>query len=231
MNNNHLIVFDFETTGLDIPYHEPVELAAQAYDARTLEAFPKEDGGRFVSLMKPLYPERLDEPKCAEALRFNKITKEEVLAAPDQGVVWKNFVEWTKKYNPKGTKWSAPIPCGKNIRGFDLKIVEEMNRLHGPKKEKTVLFNTKWLFDLDDILFLFFENETEPASLGMDVIRDYFGIPKDGAHRAELDVEQEGALIIRFIKLIRRLRKEVGKDGEKRIKFAQSFRGLRRENE
>ena len=40
MNQLDFIVFDFETGGLDPKHHEAIELAAKAYDARTLEPYP-----------------------------------------------------------------------------------------------------------------------------------------------------------------------------------------------
>lgn len=230
MNNCHIIVFDFETTGLTLPtdlatpYSEPVELAAQAYDARTLEPFPKESGGRFVSLMKPLQPERLDEPKAVEALRFNGIKKDDILAAPDQKAVWTNFIKWVNGFNLKAGPWTAPIPAGMNILNFDMKIVNHLNLLHGPKKDKTTLFHQVKVFDLMQIFGMWFEDEKEPSSWSMDSMRDFFGIPKEGSHRAEVDIEHEGWMLIKFLKLARFLQKEKTKDGKKRINFAQSFR-------
>ena len=45
---------------------------------------------------------------------------DEIRAAPGEEQVWQEFAAFVKKYNPKGTPWSAPIPCGHNIKGYGL---------------------------------------------------------------------------------------------------------------
>lgn len=212
MNNLYYIVFDFETGGLKSDYHEAIEIAGKAYHPRTLEPIPKEMGGEFVSLMKPMYPDRLD----AKALEVNGRTVEELMKAPDQKVIWNEFINWVGTFNKEGTKWGAPIACGKNIRKFDLLFADELNKKHSPKKDKTVLFNERTQLDLEDFLFHWFENSTDLVNaktkkldLKMDTIRPYFGLSMDGAHQAMTDVVQTGELIMRYLKLYRDLFKRV----------------------
>jgi DNA polymerase III epsilon subunit-like protein len=112
MNDLDLVCFDFETGGLDPNHHEAIQVAGKAYNARTLEPYPVEMGGEFCSLMKPLYPDRLDPG----ALKVNKKTPEELMAAPDQKLVWNEFVAWVNKWNKRKNKWGAPLAAGKNIR-------------------------------------------------------------------------------------------------------------------
>lgn len=224
LNSKDFIVFDFETTGLRPGYHEVCSLAAKAYKARTLEPYPVEEGGEFKeTLMKPLHFDRID----MNSLRVNGITVEQLKAAPDQGVVWNSFVEWVNGFNPKKTKLSAPIACGKNIRRFDLKFIPYLNELHCKKKDKTILFNEHIVIDLEDIFFLWFEGEAEPKDQKMDTLREFFGLSSDKAHTAEVDVKQEGALIMHFLKLHRTLQRRMDKNGEKFIKFKDSMRGLK----
>lgn len=221
-------MFDFETTGLVPGEDEPVSLGGKAYNARTLEPYPL-PGGEFYSLMRPMKPERLDLPKVKEALAYNKITREELLGdpgrgvppAPDQKAVWNRFVDWVATYNKGKTSYTAPIAAGKNIRKFDLKFVEVLNRLHCKKKDKTVLFNRKEL-DLEDQVFLWFEADGSLKNEKMDTLRDFFGMSQEGAHNALVDVRQEGELIFRFLKLHRELRARVGKDGTPLIKFGRA---------
>lgn len=220
MNQVDFIVFDFETGGLDPLFHEAVQVAGRAYNARTLDPYPAESGGAFSSLMKPLYPDRLD-PK---ALQVNGKTREELEEAPDQKVVWNQFVQWVNRWNPKKSKWTAPIACGKNIRNFDLKFVEVLNELHTPKKGKTLLFSDRYTLDLEDFIFHWFENEAEPAKYGMDYLRGYFGMSTAGAHDASVDVDQTGELIMRFMKLYRRLQRAKGRDEKKLIQFKDCFK-------
>jgi DNA polymerase III epsilon subunit-like protein len=170
------VVFDFETGGFDPGHNEAIQVAGKAYNARTLEPYPAEQGGEFCSLMKPLYFDRLEDG----ALKVNKKTREELMVAPDQGVVWNQFVDWVGRWNPKKTKWTAPIACGKNIRGFDLKFVTVLNNLHCKKKDKTVLFSERREVDMQDFTFAWFENEAEPEDDKMDTWRKYFGLSTDG---------------------------------------------------
>jgi hypothetical protein len=174
------VVFDFETGGLDPNHNEAIQVAGKAYNARTLEPYPAEQGGEFCSLMKPLYPDRLEDG----ALKVNKKTREELMVAPDQGVVWNQFVDWVGRWNPKKTKWTAPIACGKNIRGFDLKFVTVLNNLHCKKKDKTVLFSERREVDMQDFTFAWFENEAEPEDDKMDTWRKYFGLSRGRSRRA-----------------------------------------------
>lgn len=216
INNLHYIVFDFETGGLKPDYHEAIQIAGKAYHARTLEPFPL-PGGEFSSLMKPLYPERLQD----EALALNKKTREQVLAAPDQKLVWNQFVDWVAQYrNPNENFGGLPIACGKNIRNFDMKFVEVLNRLH--LKKNVRLFSRNEV-DLEDFVFHWFENSDELPNIKMDTLRDYFAMSKEGAHDALVDVRQTGALIMKFLNVCRTLRSRTREDGSKLIKFQGAF--------
>lgn len=225
MNDLDIIVFDFETGGLKAGYNEAIQIAGKAYQARTLEPYPIEQGGEFCSLMKPVYFDRLEK----KALECNKKTIEELQAAPDQGVVWKQFVEWVKKFNKKKNKWGAPIAAGKNIRSFDMAFVHELNKLHCPKGIDTVLFG-RIQVDLEDFIFQWFENSPDLPKMNMDALRDYFGLSREGGHDALVDVRQTGALIMKFLKLHRMLQsriimdKTTGKE-KKFITFKDCFKG------
>lgn len=218
MNTLDIVVFDLETGGLKAGYNEAIQVAGKAYDARTLEAYPPEMGGEFNSLMRPLHFDRLEDA----ALKVNGKTREMLKAAPDQGVVWNQFVDWVKKFNRKGTAFGAPIAAGKNIRNFDLKFVEVLNKLHCPKKEKTLLFSNRRQVDLEDYIFAWFENETEPANEKMDTLREFFGMSTVNSHDAMTDVIQTGELIMKILRLHRKLQRREGKDG-KFIKFKGCF--------
>jgi DNA polymerase III epsilon subunit-like protein len=220
MNNIDIIVFDFETGGLDPNFHEAIQVAGQAYNCRTLQPYPAEDGGRFCSLMKPLYFDRLEQ----KALDINKKTREMLAEAPDQKAVWLQFINWVAKFNRSKNTWGAPIAAGKNIRGFDLEFVKVLNDLHSPKKDKTVLFNRKTVLDLEDVFWMWFENESDPPNQKMDTLRDFFGMSTENAHDALVDVLQTGDLLVRFLKLHRHLQKAEGKNG-KLVKFKGSCGG------
>lgn len=207
INKQHYIVFDLETGGKYAEKgHEAISVAGKAFDARTLEPFPVEEGGEFYSLMKPLNFSKLED----EALNVNKITREELEKAPDQGQVWREFIAWVGKYNiNKGLAGGAPLCVGKNVIDFDFKFVEVLNKLHSPKKEKTVLFYRR-AFDIDIDLFLWLESQKEPTDLRMDTLRPYFGLSSENGHNAMVDVKQTAEIFFRFLKLRRRLQSDYG---------------------
>jgi DNA polymerase III epsilon subunit-like protein len=220
INHLDIVVFDLETGGLDPDHNEAIQVAGKAYSARNLEPYPAEEGGEFSSMMKPLYPERLED----KALQVNKKSREEILAAPEQKLVWNQFVDWVLKWNPKKTHFTAPIACGKNIRDFDMKFVNNLNRLHCKKKDKTVLFNRRRQLELEDYIFAWFENSEELPDEKMDTLREYFGMDTAGAHDALVDVRQTGKLVTKFLKLHRELCSRSCQDGTKLIKFKDAFR-------
>jgi DNA polymerase III epsilon subunit-like protein len=205
---------------LDSSHHEAIQVAGKAYNARTLEPYPVEAGGEFCSLMKPIYPDRLDPG----ALKVNKKTVEELMAAPDQRLVWNEFVAWVNKWNKRKNKWGAPLAAGKNIRSFDMKFVDVLNRLHCKNKEKTLLFSERRQVELEDLVFLWFENEPEPAQReDGHVARLLRAVDQEGSHDALVDVRQTGELIMRFLKLHRSLQRRQAADGTKFIKFKGAF--------
>lgn len=210
INANPIAVFDFETTGLDTNTNYPIEIACQIYDPFNLEPIPN---AFFESLAKPP-KDHLIDPK---ALEICKISLEEIQKAPSIEIVWKEFVDFIKKHNVEKNGWTAPIPAGHNITGFDLKIAERMNKLYGEKKDKTLLFHKIRTIDLMNILFLWFESDREVERFNLEYVCGYLGLPHQNAHRAKEDVLATGAIIMRFLKLHRRLLTS-GK-----IKFKNSF--------
>lgn len=213
MNTLDIIVYDFETGGLKAGWHEAIQIAGKAYNGRTLEPYPE---GEFCSLMKPEHPERLDDG----ALKVNGKTREELAKAPDQKAAWLSFVEWVNRFNLKRNTFGAPIAAGYNIRNFDSAFVNVLNKKHGPKKDKTLLFNTYRDYDLKDDLFRWFRWNEELVNEKLDTVRAYFGLSLEGAHDALVDVRQTGELMVRFLSLYRTLGMRPGKDGQgKFIKF------------
>lgn len=74
MNNRHFFVFDFETGGLDPILFDPVQVAVQVLDAKTLEVKTS-----FVSYIKP-DPSRVSDA----ALKINNLTLEMLANAPSK---------------------------------------------------------------------------------------------------------------------------------------------------
>lgn len=218
------VVYDFETYGLDPKTSEVIQVGMKAYNGVTLEPIPVSQGGEFESMMKPLYPERLDSPGAQKALECNKKTKAQILAAPDQKVVWQRAIKWVAQWNNKQAPFGGkPIACDKNIRNFDTHFLLALNTLYGPQKEKTYLFNNRLNVDLEDFLHHWFSFDETLPNLKMDTVREYFGMDSTNGHDALCDVQQTGDLIMKFLRLYRTLSQKKRGNGEPFIPFKNSF--------
>jgi DNA polymerase III epsilon subunit-like protein len=202
MNNCNIACFDFETGGLDTNTCPVIQVAATIVNPRTLEPIPN---ATFSSMMCPSDEDfQLIQDG---ALAVNKKTREEIKAAPIEGLVWKQFCEFIQRYR---TSDGLPIPAGKNIRGFDLPIAERLCKKHGfwdKKHNRNNIWHWRYVIELEDFLFYWFEDSNELSSYSMDNIRPYFGITSEGAHDALVDVQQTVKLITKFMRLHRAIAK------------------------
>lgn len=230
INRLNFLSFDFETGGLKPGYHEAIQIGAKVYGPNFKPIGG--ESGEFVSLMKPLHFDRLDQ----EALAINGKTVEMLEGAPDQGVVWKSFIKWADQWKAKGGSGgngasTRPIAVGKNIRDFDLHFVDELNKLHAPKGIEQKIFHNKRLIDLEDIMFHWFGFSEELQNYKMDDFRVYLGMTQDNAHDALVDARQTGDVVMRFLQWYKHLFNKVNKypDGteKKFIEFRGSFASKR----
>ena len=208
---NPLVVYDLETSDKVPTTCYPLEVCAQVYNPRTLKPYPNGLFHSFMDLPEGHIPQE-------EALKVNGIKREDIAGFPNHKVVWNQFVDFIRKFNSKGTDWTAPISVGKNIRNFDNIIARRMCAEFCPNKEKTVLFNSWRCVDLEDLLWPFFESEGELKSMKMDELRPWLGMETEGAHGAKVDCFQEGALAMRFLGWLRNNYKQ------NKSKFKGSFR-------
>lgn len=225
MNQNPIIVFDFETIGLKhgYPYdeliHGPIQVAGLAIDPDRLEIY---EDGKFETNMNPGGLENAD----ARALSVNRTTIKEIEKYPDIQVAWGWFIEWINKFNFKKTQKGKPIPCGKNIRNFDMPIYYQCHKLYGKNFKKTHGFNNKYVLDLDDELYWWFENELHPERFSMDYLREnkLFGLkPNPDAHDAMIDVEETWMVMKKFLELKRNLQTKTTTIGAPFINWHQKI--------
>lgn len=221
---NNIVIVDFETGGLNPLEHEAISIGAKAYNGRTLEPYGEYGGdGEFYSLMKPLDFDKL----TPGAMNVNKIPISDLKKAPEQELVWKQFGNWMKQWNPKSGAKTAPIWGGKNCP-FDKGFSDALDKKWYVDKGKKppVLFNGRMVLDFDQIFFLWHEDESDPPNHKMDTLREWFGLKTDGAHDAIVDCRQTGALIMRYLNLHRTLQKQTTREGKKAIQFKGSFIGM-----
>lgn len=201
--NRDIIVFDFETGGRNPHKCQPTQIAAIALDGRNFK--PK---GTFNSLMRPI----LDDEKAVaagydpvedEALKITRKTREELATAPLPKTVWKKFVNFVEKYNWKGTSFFAPIPCGFNIIGYDMHIVNRLCKEHGPwdeNRQQQKLFHQIYKIDVMDDVWLWTEGDPEIKSISMDSLRERMGLSSENAHDALQDVKDTANIFIKLQK-------------------------------
>jgi len=220
INNCNICVFDTETTGVDTRVDEVVQLACVMIEPRSLKIIPDSE---FNSLLRPVdimsgtkAEVEAKWQRARGAFNVNNLRREELEKAPLPEHVWKAFASHVARYNSGGTgPTSRPIPSGHNILNFDLPLVQrycEKYKLVGADG-KAKLFNPRTALDTLHICFLWFENMAEPERLSMDLLRDYFGIDKNGGHEAVNDCKVAAELIIRFLKVHRRYALKVGFKG------------------
>lgn len=201
--NRDIIVFDFETGGRNPHRCQPTQIAAIALDGRNFK--PK---GTFNSLMRPI----LDDEKAIamgvdpvedEALKVTRKTREELAKAPLPKTVWKKFVTFVEKYNWKGTSFFAPIPCGFNIIGYDMHIVNRLCKEYGPwddNRQQQKLFHQIYKIDVMDDVWLWTESDPDIKSISMDSLRERMGLSSENAHDALQDVKDTANIFIKLQK-------------------------------
>ena len=213
MNNQNIIVYDFETGGKKKNVSQPIQIAAIALDPKKLEVL---EGGVFESLMKPILDddEAIElglEPLQDKALDINHKTREELAKAPKTAVVWDAFGKWVKTFNPKGNKWGRPVKAGFNNFKFDDIIVD---RLCGQEPYKLGPYDDEYgqedmfhpihAIDVMKLCWYWFESIDLPMrGMSMDALREYFGMQSENAHDALVDVVDTAEILVRFLKLSR----------------------------
>ena len=103
-----IILYDFETTGLDPALHDPVQVAAVALEPRTLTPL-----GHWSATMRPARPENAS----AKALEIHGLTLEHLATQADPVACAREFAGWAK-----GFGWPL-IPCGYNLP-FDASFMD-----------------------------------------------------------------------------------------------------------
>jgi len=210
MNNRWIMVFDWETDGPNPTTCNPVELAAVPVDPRTLEIKREQ---AFSAVIKPdgidseeYFTKERQDTIAWHAKQRGVDTKEIIAdwkAGQSEKIVWKNFCSYCSKYevDKKSGQWFVePIPSGYNIVNFDLPIARRLAQKYDTK----LPFSEVSKIDMMDILFMWFENLSEPSSMKLDAFRKFFGMRSAQAHEALSDTIDEAELMVKFMKFHRR---------------------------
>lgn len=203
---NNIIIYDLETTGRNPYICEPIEISAICADINTLELKTDQMGNLlvFTTLVKPPTDCIIEE----KALQKNKITLEMLAATevPDQKFAFEQFCGFCRQFQRTDKKWDACYAAGFNIHNFDNIIMDRMCQRYEyeDKEGDYLLFHPFHSFDLFDVLRMYFCWDDSLTGYNMDSVRDYFGIDKEGSHRAEKDVGDCWSILKRFLSLYKK---------------------------
>lgn len=210
INFKPIVVYDYETDGIDPYTCSPVQLGACVIHSRKLFRIPNME---FNSLMRP---EGIDEPNYIDdhikTIKWHADLKNTSIDAivetwknaPGPKKVWEDFMDFLKKQHSNPAKMSgytAPIRAGHNIANFDDIITTRLAEKYGTK----CIFSPINKLDLLDLLFVWFENTGDVEKLSLDYLRDYFGMSKENAHDALQDVKDTADILIKLLNLHRHI--------------------------
>jgi len=144
------------------------------------------------------------------ALRATGQTREEIATYPETKVVWPTFVQWVSKHNKKNNVYTAPIPAGYNIIGYDMHIVRKYCKKYktewDEERQDQKLFSQVYKFDVLDHIWYWFENNPDLEKLKIEYLLEYLGAPEHvikGSHDALNDSMNIAKVVIRLLKLSR----------------------------
>lgn len=210
-----IIVFDFETTGLDAgtPKCDPVEIAAIAIHPKTLEIIKDSE---FYIVVRPdnisdpnYYKDHRSTIDWHVGLQKNN-SVESLMKKWSEGTpekqAWSMFHQYVKQYNTDNNWRTCPIAAGTNIVDFDLKIYEYLNNKHKTKP----CFHKRDKIDIKDLCFYWFSHSVDPPkSYKMDDLRPYLGLASENSHNALYDVQQEAEIISSFLKIFKKVGRSI----------------------
>jgi len=206
MNKNHFCVFDFETGGGEDPAKcQITQLSAVIINPRSLRAEP---GGIFDSEVQPIFDNDKAiaaglNPVQQEALDVTRKTKEKLMQAPSEKIVWEKFRQFIKRFNMKNSVYTAPIPVGYNIINYDMPIINRLCLQYGPtSKDRQSIFNQLYKVDLLDYFMMMTENSVNITSRKLVDMMDFMGMPssmKANAHDGLHDVKCTANIFIKLM--------------------------------
>jgi DNA polymerase III epsilon subunit-like protein len=206
MNKNHFCVFDLETGGgEDAAKCQVTQLSAIIINPRSLRV---EAGGIFDSEICPIFDDDKAieaglNPVQQEALDVTRKTKEQLLKAPPEKIVWEKFKQFIKRFNMKNSVYTAPVPVGYNIVNYDMPIINRLCLKYGPTaKDKQSIFNQVYKIDLLDYFMMMTENSTDVTSRKLVDMMSFMGMPahlKENAHNGLHDVKCTANIFIKLM--------------------------------
>jgi len=179
------VIFDLETTGLEVDRDRITEFGAKILSPHGINA-------TYQQLVNP------KKKIPSEVRKLTGITNKMVAKAPTFDKVWKKVNHWIQ--NNDATKALrkgkenldvSVVWIGYYISGFDIPLLQnEIERWTREDYRKGLNVNY-FAWDLYYFMNTYYNKEypgPKPVNKKLQVIRDFYGIPEDHAHRALGDV-------------------------------------------
>ena len=200
IDRRNILIFDFESSSANKNTCEILSIGSCIINCNNFDIMDS-----FESLMKPEDFDALED----EALAVNGLTKEQLQEAPEAKVTFNTWATWIKKFNTdkKQGTWGAPIPCGYNISGFDLPILNRYCKKYGywdDKWNNNTLVNPIFNLDIMQLMWLFTRTNRNLKNNKLTTVLAYMGVSQneidENAHNALWDVQQTAKIAIKFLK-------------------------------
>lgn len=201
INDRYLIVYDYETTGINPHTCGITQIAAVVLHPRTLNVLDK-----FQRDNIKWRPNDTVEDKAFAITRKDKAYIEKSGVDPKQA--WGDYVNFVQQYNKSKSSFNAPIPCGYNIINYDNILTARYCKDYGPwdaKKNQQSLISSYMSYDLLHKMFWLTESTSEEVmpDIKLPTISQLMGLDIEGAHDALVDTENCAKIITKFIRLDR----------------------------
>jgi DNA polymerase III alpha subunit (gram-positive type) len=182
MNNRHFFVFDFETGGLDPTTHDPVQVAVQVLDAKTLDLKTS-----FVSYIKPA-PERVSEV----ALKINNLSLDFLASAPSKQEALNSLLEALRPFG-------QGLFVAHNAK-FDYDFFKEWARQVDPKINLDHYVDYRLICTAQLAFEKWVLHDQVMRRVKLEEITRTFNIRHTKAHDAMSDVEAAGEVLRRALR-------------------------------
>ena len=168
----YYLIFDVETSGLEVDYHEIIQLGAVLYDSAWQEV------STFLSNVYPEHPDRFSIP----ASKVHDLTVHDLDDAPQLHEVLEDFETWLLDHVGKQPKTRNQlrnvVVCGQSV-ATDINFLKNAyNRQHLSWEFSNRVLD---LFVLSNYYFqiLRANDIATPKSLGLGAVAQYFGLERE----------------------------------------------------
>ncbi|GAB4196594.1 MAG: hypothetical protein OHK0057_10520 [Thermoflexibacter sp.] len=169
----YYLIFDVETTGLEVGYHEIIQLGACLYDAKW---------NQISTFLTNVYPEHKDRFSIP-ASKVHELSIYDLDEAPQLHEALESFEDWVLK-NINGGRQNGRSTL-RNVMLCGQSVTTDINFLKTAYNQQHISWEFSYrvidLFVLSNYFFsiLRFNNISTPKSLSLGAVAEYFGFERE----------------------------------------------------